>query len=203
MCSWDKLGTRYKKTKQRKKTQLPLLMGFPDSSVGKGSPCNVGDLGSIPWLGRSPGEGKGYPLQYSGLENSMGYIVQGVAKNWTRLSDFHSLPHSHFWRLRSKKGCWGTKAVYCTYPQHTPPPKGKANHPSTPAQPLDSPISSLHIRNQLAHLRSKQGDLPVTSFRFSCYSKSPNKNLDRISWLTSYQFLLTGKGQVSWSVSVK
>ena len=45
--------------------------GFPDSSVGKESACNVGDLGSIPRLGRSPGEGKGYPLQYSGLENSM------------------------------------------------------------------------------------------------------------------------------------
>ena len=41
--------------------------GFPDSSVGKESACNVGDLGSIPRLGRSPGEGKGYPLQYSGL----------------------------------------------------------------------------------------------------------------------------------------
>ena len=44
---------------------------FPDSSVGKGSTCNAGDLGSIPGMGRSPGEGKGYPLQYSGLENSM------------------------------------------------------------------------------------------------------------------------------------
>ena len=51
--------------------------------------CNVGDLGSIPGLGRSPGEGKGYPLQYSGLENSMDCIVHGVAKSWTRLSDFH------------------------------------------------------------------------------------------------------------------
>ena len=40
-------------------------------------------------LGRSPGEGKGYPLQYSGLENSSDYIVCGVAKSWTQLSDFH------------------------------------------------------------------------------------------------------------------
>ena len=47
------------------------------------------DLGSIPGLGKSPGEGKGYPLQYFGLENSMDYIVHGVAKSWTRLSDFH------------------------------------------------------------------------------------------------------------------
>ena len=48
-----------------------MNLGFPDSSAGKESTCNVGDLGSIPGLGRSPGEGKGYPLQYSGLENSM------------------------------------------------------------------------------------------------------------------------------------
>ena len=51
--------------------------------------CNVGDLGLIPGLGRSPGEGKGYPLQYSGLENPMDCVVQGVAKSRTRLSDFH------------------------------------------------------------------------------------------------------------------
>ena len=52
---------------------LPLPLGFPDSSVGKESACDVGDLGFIPGLGRSPGEGKGYPLQYSVLENSMDY----------------------------------------------------------------------------------------------------------------------------------
>ena len=48
-----------------------IFLGFPGGSAGKESACNVGDLGSIPGLGRSPGEGKGYPLQYSGLENSM------------------------------------------------------------------------------------------------------------------------------------
>ena len=47
------------------------------------------DLGLIPGLERSPGEGKGYPLQYSGLENSIDCIVHGVEKSWTRLSDFH------------------------------------------------------------------------------------------------------------------
>ena len=56
-------------------------LGFPDSSVGKEFTCNAGDLGSIPGLGRSPGEGKGYPLQYSGLENSKDCIVRGVAKS--------------------------------------------------------------------------------------------------------------------------
>ena len=47
----------------------------------KESTCNAGDLGSIPGLERSPGEGEGCPLQYSGLENSMDYIVHGVAKS--------------------------------------------------------------------------------------------------------------------------
>ena len=51
---------------------LGMKMGFPCGSAGKESACNAGDLGSIPGLGRSPGEGKGYPLQYSGLENSTG-----------------------------------------------------------------------------------------------------------------------------------
>ena len=59
------------------------MVGFPCGSSGKESSCNAGDMGSIPGLGRSPGEEKGYPLQYSGLENSMDYIVQGVAKSQT------------------------------------------------------------------------------------------------------------------------
>ena len=68
------------------------VLGFPGGSTGKESAYNVGDLGLIPGLGRSPGEGKGYPLQYSGLENSLDCIAQGVAKSWTRLSDFHFQP---------------------------------------------------------------------------------------------------------------
>ena len=66
------------------------ILGFPCGSPGKESACNVGDLGSVPGLGRSLGEGKGYPLQYSGLENSMDCIVPGVAKSQTRLTDFHN-----------------------------------------------------------------------------------------------------------------
>ena len=54
-------------------------MGFPCGSAGKESACNGGDLGSIPGLGRAPGEGKGYPLPYSGLENSVDCIVHGVS----------------------------------------------------------------------------------------------------------------------------
>ena len=73
-------------------------MGFPCGSAGKESACNAGDLGSIPRLGRFPGEGKGYPLQYSVLENSMDCIVHGVTNSWTQLSDFHffrPLPSLH------------------------------------------------------------------------------------------------------------
>ena len=66
-----------------------IAMGFLCGSAGKEFTCNVGNLGSIPGLGRSPGEGKGYPLQYSGLVNSMDCIVRGVTKSWTQLSDFH------------------------------------------------------------------------------------------------------------------
>ena len=62
-----------------------LIRGFPDGSVGKESTYNVGDLGLIPGLGRFPGEGKGYPLQYSCLENSMNCRGHGVAKSQTRL----------------------------------------------------------------------------------------------------------------------
>ena len=57
--------------------------------AGKESDSNARELGSISGLGGSPGEGKGYPLQYSSLENSMDCTVHGVAKSWTRLSDFH------------------------------------------------------------------------------------------------------------------
>ena len=68
---------------------MPVFLGFPCGSAGKESACNAGDLGSILGLGRSSGEGKGYSLQYSVLENSRDYSVRGVAKSRTRLSDFH------------------------------------------------------------------------------------------------------------------
>ena len=69
-----------------------LFMSFPGGSVGKEFACNVGDLGLIPGLGRSPGEGNGSLLQYSGLENSMDCIAHEVAKSRTQLSDFHFHP---------------------------------------------------------------------------------------------------------------
>ena len=66
----------------------PVFLGFHCGSAGKKSTCSVGNLGLIPGLGRSPGEEKGYPLQYSCLENSMDCIVHGVTKSRTQLSDF-------------------------------------------------------------------------------------------------------------------
>jgi len=63
-------------------------MGFPGGSAGKEFTCNAGDLNLIPGLGRYPGEWEGYPLHYSGLENSMDYTVHGVAKSQILLSNF-------------------------------------------------------------------------------------------------------------------
>ena len=76
---------------KRDRLPTPVFLGFPCGSTGKESSCSVGDLGLIPGLGRSPGEGKGnynillYPVQYSGLEKSMNK-VHGVAKSQTRLT---------------------------------------------------------------------------------------------------------------------
>ena len=68
-----------------------LSLGSPCGSAGKESTCNVGDLSMIPGLGRSPGEEKDYTLQYPGLENCMDYIVLGVTKSWTWLSNFQKI----------------------------------------------------------------------------------------------------------------
>ena len=75
------------------------ILGFPGGSDGKESACNVGDLGSIPQSGRYPGEGNGYPLQYSCLESPMDRgawwaTVYGVSKSQIWLSNWHF--HSHF-----------------------------------------------------------------------------------------------------------
>ena len=71
-------------------TVLRTPLGFPCGSEGKESACNAGDLRSIPGLGRPPREGNDYPLQYSGLENSMHSIVHEVAKTRAQPSDFHT-----------------------------------------------------------------------------------------------------------------
>ena len=79
--------------------RLPTTVSFPNRSVGKESTCSAGNPSLIPGMGRSPGEGKGCPLQYSGLENSMDCIVHAVAKSRTRLRDFHFHPLQYSWAL--------------------------------------------------------------------------------------------------------
>ena len=72
---------------------LQLFWGFPCGPAGKESACTVGDLGLLPGLGRSPGEGKGYPLQYSGLDRSMNSVIHGVTKK-SDMTEQLSLTHS-------------------------------------------------------------------------------------------------------------
>ena len=79
---------------RRDRLPTPVFLGFPDSSP------NAGDLGLIPGLGRSPGEGKSYPLRYSGLENSMDNTVHAITKSQTQLSDFHFHLYSLFAKLK-------------------------------------------------------------------------------------------------------
>ena len=83
---------------RRDRLPNPVFLGFPCRSAGKESSCNVGDLGLIPGLERSPGEVKGYPVQYFSLKNSMDCIVHGIAKSQTKLRDFH-FQASSFWVL--------------------------------------------------------------------------------------------------------
>ena len=85
-------------------------LGFPGGSAGKESACNAGDLGLIPGLGGSPGEGNGHPLQYSGLENSIDYSMRSQSQ--TRLSSFHF--DCHFQREQYVKCLWRYK---CAFPQ--------------------------------------------------------------------------------------
>ena len=73
---------------EKNKPLIHTAMGLPVAQMVKNH-LYYGTSGFDPLLGRCPGEGKGYPLQYSGLENSMDCIVYGVAKSWTRLSNLH------------------------------------------------------------------------------------------------------------------
>ena len=94
---------------------------FPGGSAGKESACNVADLGSIPRLGRSPGEGEGYSLQFSGLENSMEYIVHGVTKSWTQMSASSRAVRSCY--LSDRPCAWSLGRVSCPTPPAGRSPK--------------------------------------------------------------------------------
>ena len=89
-CRRPRFGSWVRKISWRR-DRLPtaVFLDFACGSAGKVSTCNVGDLGSIPGLERSPGEEEGYPLQYSGLYDSVDCIAHGVPKSRTRLSNFH------------------------------------------------------------------------------------------------------------------
>ena len=102
---------------RRDRLPTPVFLVFPCDSAGKESSPNAGDLGSIPGLRRSPGEGKGYPLQYSGLKNFMDCIVHGVAKNQTQLSNFCFIPlfRLHIWVI--------SETFLCVIRCQTPPGK--------------------------------------------------------------------------------
>ena len=106
-----------------------IVVSFLCGSDDKESACNAGDLGLIPGLGRSTGGGHGYPLQYSGLENSMDCIVHGITKSWTWLSHFHfhmcfmhivtwltdknySTPLKLFYSSISKKGIFSHSSLF-------------------------------------------------------------------------------------------
>ena len=93
------------------------MLGFPGGSAGKESACSAGDLGLIPGLGRAPGEGKGYPLQYSGLENPMDSIVLGVTKSQTQLNDFHF--HRDLLKVESYSICLLVTGLFHFFLNHT------------------------------------------------------------------------------------
>ena len=95
-------------------------LGLPCGSAGKESACNAGDLSLIPGLGRSPGEGKSYPLQYSGLENSMDCIVHGIAKSQAWLLYIESRCCTLFQHYRQERSMTSRKrkekfAHICSY----------------------------------------------------------------------------------------
>ena len=88
-----------------------LLWASLVAQLIKNPPGNAGDLGSIPGLGKSPEEGKGYPLQYSGLENSMDCIVHGVTKSQTWLSNFHLGYYYHPTGSLLISFCWAFRRI--------------------------------------------------------------------------------------------
>ena len=89
---------------RRDRLPTPVFLGFPCGSAGKEYAYNAVDLGLIPGLGRSPGEGRGYPLQYSGLEDSMDCTVHGVTKSRTQLNNFHFISLQSLESIRQAKG---------------------------------------------------------------------------------------------------
>ena len=96
-----RLRTRQKE-KRMDRLPNPVILGFPGGSAGKESASSAGDLGSIPGLGRSSGEGKGYQLQYSGLENFTDCLVHRVAKSTDTTERLSLALHYDTWHMQTK-----------------------------------------------------------------------------------------------------
>ena len=151
-------------------------MGFPCGSAGKESACNAGDLGSVPGLGRSPGEGKGYPLQYSGLENYMDGIVHGLVKRWTLLSNFHFHMLSTLMVIQSY--CLITKA-------YNPASVAKAKREKPSLIPLDLTFARWHLFMEICLLST-----------VSFLSYGSQLDISGQSWKIKYQLNLNEKNQL-------
>ena len=129
-----------------------MYWGFPGSSAGKESTCNAGDPSLIPESGRSPGEGIGYPLQYSWAslvaqlvkENSMDCIVHGVTKSQTRLSNFHSLIIRALYTIRMSLSSW-VVTILCFTEKADIPRRGYTNVNLTQWVPFFTIPSSLTL----------------------------------------------------------
>ena len=133
---------------KRYRLPTPVFLGFPGGSAGKESACNAGDLGLIPGLGRSPGEGKGYPLQYSGLENSRGHKESDTSEQLSLYESCNSATHKFLCELINSLGyipkCEIAESCGNSF-------WGTAKLSSKVAAPLYKPSSSLW-RFQLLHI---------------------------------------------------
>ena len=157
-----------------------MFLDFPCGSTGRESGCNAGNLGLIPGLGRSPGEGKGYPLQYSGLENSMDCIVHGIAKSRSRLSDFHftmELQSVQFSRSVMSDSLRHHESQHARPPCPSPTPR---------VHPDPRPLS------QWCHPAISSSVVPFSSCPLSLpASESSNESTLRTRWPKDWSFSLS------------
>ena len=142
---------------------ITVFLGFPCGSAGKESTHNTGNLGCIPALERYPGEGKDYPVQYSGLENSTDCIVHGGAKGQTQLSDFHFDPQiNHMLKSYSPNGWYVEKRLWEVI-------KFRLGHED----------AALIVA--LVALKGKRSSLFLPLFPGECTARGPCDNIER-SW---------------------
>ena len=147
--------------RHRGSKNLSHLSNIPCGSASKESAYNVGEQDSIPWLGRSPREWKGYPLQYSGLENSMDFIVHGVAKSQTQLNDFdfhfHPTSHSYKPRCGSFQCPLSSALEYFISLQHSREPIGKWGECTQPPLPTGRKRTVKEVTNKEAETQGLGG----------------------------------------------